>query len=541
VSVHPKRRETARDERGFTMLVTVAVMFVASLLVAGALAASNGEISLTRTNLSQQKAYYAAQAGIQVYQYNLNTNVNEWLKCPKTSSWVKVPGAGEEEYKFETLHATGGKYTECLANTQASIIQSTGSANGTFRMQATGRSGGIERSIVATFDHPGFLNYVFLSNFEVEDPSTLPAKPKNCEHYYEERKAKGYLAECPPIPFIAKDNLNGPFHTNDAVSLCSAGGEEPSFGLNSSQVVEMGEGYYQNTEYFGCGGGLEMLGKYVKGGPTLLPPETDNELLETAEYKFTGRTRIELNGTTTPNTMTVTCYCKGTNKKETKTFPKNGVVYVENETSPSCTLVYSPFSFDKDYEPSAEDPCGDVYVKGTYTESLTIASAKDVIVNGNITTTSEASSVPTGKPIGAATLGLIAQDFVRVYHPVTESGVNERNNCPSAQNQSESANALTKELGGAMTDPVIDAAILSTKNSWIVDNWACGATLGSLTVWGAIAQYWRGRVTDSTVGGYPEKIYNYDERLATLQPPSFLSPTSTGGWKIERETEPPQA
>ena len=80
---------------------------------------------------------------------------------------------------------------------------------------------------------------------------------------------------------------------------------------------------------------------------------------------------------------------------------------------------------------------------------------------------------------------------------------------------------------------------MSTKNSWIVDNFSCGASLGELIVWGAIAQDWRGRVTlgFGGNGGYPHKNYNYDERMASEQPPSFLSPTTTSGWKIQRETE----
>ena len=86
---------------------------------------------------------------------------------------------------------------------------------------------------------------------------------------------------------------------------------------------------------------------------------------------------------------------------------------------------------------------------------------------------------------------------------------------------------------------MIDAAILSTKNSFIVDNFSCGASLGELIVWGAIAQFWRGRVTKGIgEAGYPEKNYNYDERLATKQPPNFLSPNSSGGWELERETAP---
>ena len=98
--------------------------------------------------------------------------------------------------------------------------------------------------------------------------------------------------------------------------------------------------------------------------------------------------------------------------------------------------------------------------------------------------------------------------------------------------------ASRTNLAGRTTDLVIDAAILSTKNSFIVDNFCCGPRWG-IEVWGAIAQFWRGRVTEGQgEAGYPEKRYNYDERLATKQPPNFLSPNSSGGWELERETAP---
>ncbi len=59
----------------------------------------------------------------------------------------------------------------------------------------------------------------------------------------------------------------------------------------------MNEGVYTDTELNPfCGGAYTIYGKKKEKGPTLSPPPTDTELLETAEDKFTGRTRIELNG-----------------------------------------------------------------------------------------------------------------------------------------------------------------------------------------------------------------------------------------------------
>jgi Tfp pilus assembly protein PilX len=547
-------RRLAADEHGYTIFFALMVMLVSSLLAAAAFLATNEDVSLTRSYTSQQKAYYAALAGIDEYKYQLTANPNYWLTCPSSENPVTklaktpVPGNSEEEYEDTTLGANG--HALCTSGAQATIIETAGTASGTFRIESTGFSNGKKRSIVATFTHPGFLNYAWVSNFEVEDPSTFTPEPEHCAYYYNERKLIGEgkvliegkkftkeLEECPAIPFIGADEVNGPFHTNDAVSLCSEFAGSPSFGRKGHEpadVIEFDQGHYQDTLDFGCGGGLELFGKYTTGGATLYPPGTDNELLETAEAKFKGRTVIELEGATAPDTMNVTTWNFTTKKFETKTgvnVPKNGVIYVENEKT--CGIKYSPFVGDKNYEENEKEPgvsCGNVYVKGTYTESLTIAAQNDVVVIGNITTTHEGEK---GKPLENATLGLIANGFVRIYHP--ETFASSRASCSnSAVNQTT---ATDPRKWGSLTNPVVDAAILSTDHSWIVDNFMCGNPLGTLTVWGVIAQDWRGRVTEGQGGGGYLKNYNYDERLKTKQPPNFLSPTTTS-WYVTRETQP---
>jgi Tfp pilus assembly protein PilX len=538
-------RRRAQDEGGYTLIFAIVVMLVSSMLITAALASTSGDIRLTRTYTSQQKAYFAAQAGIQVYEYHLSVEPNYWLSCPKTSSAVGVPGTSDETYKYETVPATS--HATCKANEQVTIIEASSSANGTFRIKSVGESGGVKRSIVATLKHPGFLDYVFLSNYEVEDPSTIPGEPSECAHYLKEREKLGVTSKCPPVPFVPEDQLNGPFHTNDAASVCSGGGEggaAPSFGRSSSDSIEMNGGHYAYPSSFDpfCGNSPTIKGTFTEKGATLTPPETDTELLEQAEYRFEGRTVIELK----KNKLKVwTAKIPG---GEEKAFPANGVIYVENEGS--CPIKYSPFSGDTDYKEDAK--CGDVYIKGEYTASLTVGSAEDVIVIGNIETEHESS----GKPTGAATLGLIAQNFVRVFHPVKCSSFckNEREvSAPGGtcnySNQS-AKEGPPEEWGwsgfgaksgwGSQENLTIDAAILSTSHSFIVDNFLCGSSLGTLTIWGAIAQNFRGRVccakTIKPGTGYV-KDYNYDERLKTIQPPSFLTPTATSGWTIERETE----
>ncbi len=90
-----------------------------------------------------------------------------------------------------------------------------------------------------------------------------------------------------------------------------------------------------------------------------------------------------------------------------------------------------------------------------------------------------------------------------------------------------------------MSNPTIDAAILAINHSFIVDNWACGTSLGTLTVSGAIAQEYRGTVgthSGSTIVSGYAKGYSYDYELRYHQPPFFLDPVQAG-WGILQETE----
>jgi len=525
-----------QDESGFAMVFAVMLLLVSTLLVAAAITAARQDVGLTRVNSNQQRAYFAALAGVDAYKYQLSANSSYWGTCPKApvppaTEPVAVPGAKEEAYTYETLpstgHATCGEPVE-LTN----IIETANSASGTFRIKVTGKvlhskCGASEctRKIIATFSHPSFLDYAFVSNYELVDPLTVGRTTTECEHYYKERIKEA--KPCVSFPWISEDAIEGPFHTNDAADISGS----PSFGrVGNNDTIEMDEGYY--------GGTPELNGNgYKEGGPILLPPETGSELITKAEAKFKGRTVIVLKEGT-PGTMEV----KNAGKTETRNFPPNGVVAVVSGAG-ACESSDTPFfpSYTADTE------CGDVYISGKYTQSLTVIAERDVIINGNLTTTGGSAG---GEPTGTATLGLIADKYVRLYHPVKgscESGITstcKTEEIGSAQytcnqeNATTAERAATKELGVALNNPIIDAALLSTKNSWGVDNFACGKSLGTINVWGSIAEEWRGRVTCCAAGGDYVKSYKWDSRFEDDQPPEFLAPTTNSGWKIKRETQP---
>jgi len=259
-----------------------------------------------------------------------------------------------------------------------------------------------------------------------------------------------------------------------------------------------------------------------------------------SENEFSRETRLELNGSA--NTIHVVNFNKkGEEVTKTINWPKNGLIYVktpgegeEGFGEPACNWPLSgssteAYNADGKTESEEEKGCGDVYVKGTYSKALTIAAEDDLIINGNV--------YPTGlsklgaEPSGTATLGLIAGNYARVYHPVG-SGTDTSSSCKASnENESEDPNKW-----GSLSNPWIYAAILSTDHSFINDNYRCGSQLGELNVYGAIAQDYRGPVGTVGTSGY-SKDYKYDGRLAVDEPPYFLAPLKAG-WHVIRETAP---
>ena len=96
-------------------------------------------------------------------------------------------------------------------------------------------------------------------------------------------------------------------------------------------------------------------------------------------------------------------------------WPNNGVLYVDNGT----TACKGEFPTEANYDEAAA--CGNVYVSGTYSKSLTIAAARRHHRHARRSTrrSPTARPTPTSRPVDGsdATLGLIADDFVRVAPP----------------------------------------------------------------------------------------------------------------------------
>ena len=499
-------------ERGFTTVTLMGVLMVGGLLVVAGFAAVNPDISLSREDQDQKQAYGAAESGLQWYLNALSKDNNYYLKCTAvpppnateaapvnevwtgvgTRKWRKLPGE-KAEYTIELMPAPGK--AACSIPDQYSMVDQYGN----MRLRVTGRSRGEYRTVIATMRRRNFIDFIYFTDFETLDPAAYsnPATmTPRCSRYRAGRAGQG----CTEIQFTDDDDVFGPFHTNDNVLICG----DPTFGRTVRDLIEVngppGQGFVSNC----AGSTADIDGTLDQPAGTLGMPPSNQGLKNVADpaYRLLGYTVIQLNGAN----MLVRNFKKfGDNSFHTMNLPPNGVLYVENDPlQGGCTAAYDR---DNDYS-SQQAGCGDIWISGNYSADLTVAADNDIVVNGHLDRNNE-----------GLLLGLIANNFVRVYHPVS----------------SDCDNNAT----GTISNLRVQAAILALNHSFIVDNWRCGTPTGDLSVDGAIAQKFRGPVGTGSGGsistGY-RKDYEYNDRLRYREPPYFLDPVQAA-WRIARQNE----
>lgn len=510
-------RGRAAAEHGFTMVVALGVLLVTSLLLTAMFYAISGDIHIGTDNLASKRAYDAANAGVQAYLYQMNQNPNYWETCTNDtqSTAVTVPGSADgESYTFQPIYANGN--TSCTSNVINSLVDST---TGSIRLVFTGSAGAnpvVQRAIVVSFRMDSPLDFLWYTHFEAVDDG-IPGFA-DCGVFYR----NGRDPNC-NIVWISADTMNGPSYTDDQY-LINTGGS-PTFGRTAADKIESSAPGTTAADI--CSGdtcqNANFQGTPVYNAKPIPTPSDNSELLTDAQNYgnvYSGTTTIQLNGTTA---SVRTCATSTVCTTATINLTQQPIIYVNNASG--CTpAAYTPFGVT--YPTTASGyfyGCsGDVYVSGNYTTPVTIGAANNVIIAGSLTTSADSS----GNPTGGATLGLVANEFVRVMHGI--NGTDSSGGCSTTNNTNQT-----------LTNPTIDAAILALNHSFIVDNYNCGGSDGTLSVHGAIAQYFRGPVgqvsgTGGVANGYA-KNYNYDDRLANILPP-YLFDISDSGWHISRET-----
>ncbi|MGH2885274.1 MAG: hypothetical protein ACRDPA_21655, partial [Solirubrobacteraceae bacterium] len=480
---------------------------------AASFAAINNDLPLTANDSLQKEADAAAQAGVQNYLFALDQDSEFWTQCvPTGSTWINnagatplksrpVSGSSTESYAVELLPAAGqNTYTQCsTANPVASMIQSSGTGAGTIRIRSTGYAGTVKRTVVANLREQSFLDYEYFTEYETSDPllqvayayqetgdttieppdlCALEQPPiRNCGSNYTQALS-GAAQQCaqyrypPPagivstagydryttpfygnnycdqIQFAPQDVINGPFHSNDQVLVCGGA----TFGRTRADNVEFGgpsPGYVE-VGGSGCNGLPNIKGTAVTAS-ILTPPPSNGSLKTIAAPAdtFTGTTCVTLTAAaitySQPNATYPSCFTPGIPTTSIG-YPANGVLYVSNG---SCALSYDV----ENPSYTGNTGCGTVYVKGIDGPPLTIAAENDIVIDGNLTYNDTSASM----------LGLIANNFIRVYHPVGSQ--------PLGTNSGACSTSMSNSPDPLRNGVTIDAMLLSLQHSFDVDQY----------------------------------------------------------------------
>jgi hypothetical protein len=594
------RIDRVRGEEGFALAVVIGIAAVLFVVTMGALSYSVSALTKAGTDVNGEAATAAAYAGVSDYEARL-TNDNTYQKygdptapfstlTNSTSLVLPPPNADGTPGNPAFGWGVNGTWAAVPGSTSNAAFRyevdnSDYAAQGIIRILATGRSGNQTRSFIANVRQNGFLNYLYFTDFETQDPSLIGVTPTStCAKYYPARNENtcGGL-----IQFTSGETVNGPIDSNDALDICG--------GTFNGTITS---NYATAPYYINCGAAVDGSGKPIKPvyGPKLTMPatntamknETRGDLTSSTVPRpgclYTGPTSIVFNsngtmtvrspwskymnttganaaGATTGMATVPANFCGtagsatgdlGSPAGQTIAVPTQNLIFVQ--TVP--TIVG-----DANYWASNASPTGAACVTNGndlgYPLSTTTGTGNSQVVTTETTVRSPAGTNYYGCRSGDAfvqgtlsgqvtvaadnyvwitgdlvynnlssdILGLVGQNAVWVWNPAGTTKVGNGN----------TSSVTTLLTDGGRT---IDAAIMSVSHTFQVQNYNAYSTnnpnpnvngRGTLTVLGAIAQEFRGTVggtVNGTAVGY-SKQYSYDTRLRNIAPPKFLQAVST--------------
>lgn len=569
------------DDRGVALPIVMVLGLVMAMLVGTSLTAVSSGLTVADRTQDSTGALDAAYAGVQEYSARLSADstyqtygnslstftiashstvtastTNPAFGVGANGTWATVPGSsGTAAYRYEVDNS--GYATTGLVN-----------------IRSTGRVGTVARSLVAQLRQTGFTNYLYFTDYEALDP--LISGRQDCvAHIWD----PAHPDSCQVIQFGPNDTIQGPAHSNDTLTICGTTFRGAVTSSSPETPIASTPDNCTSTATYAVGGGVTY-------SPTLAMPPSNSTMQVFAASSgclYTGPTQITYNsdGTMTvrspwtkqtePSNSTSTTPPKCGAPKElqstagaTVSVLSNSLLFVQDVPTDSSNPNYTstskanwPANFtclDSSGSNAAADSAssagwkfgtvqypranevppspassvtsfstsppaygcrsGDLYVSGMVQGVTTAAASNYVYVVGDLKYSSRTTDV----------LGLVGNSAVLVWNPMSAT--------VTTKNQQ-----TTVTYSPILTDSgrEIDAAILSVQHTFQVQNYDRGTARGTLTVFGSIAQKFRGVVASALVSsngtitsttGYFTKNYQYDSRLASVVPPYFLAPAS---------------
>ncbi len=587
VESHESSARRPRDV-GSSLLLVLVTMTILSTMVTVGLKQTLGTTRFADTSADWKQALEAAESGVDDYLARLNRDDGYWQSGPSRGAdcgnvalkgdpavtgtvsscgwgagtplgWRKVVGSKDAEFHYDV------------------DVRDT-AVDGTVKLRSTGRVKGRTRTLEVTLRRGGFGEFLYYTVYETLDPADERVYGVNdtkaqteCSRYYWGSPSRTDYCDPGDINFVTGDKINGPMHTNDAMLISGNPRFQGTTTTSYSACYPLNGVPRPATSCYRKNGSTNPT--FVKGisyrGEITLPTSIgDLRQYVTAGSTpaaslgclYTGPTRIVFNPAPT-GTPTMRVWSKWSGRTGGPTLnpgcgsaadlqstagasvnvPQNKVIMVQDVPSTQKTTNRPPsgacatgsigdgLPIANDYNATlAEAECyyGTLFVEGTLKGRVTMSADNNIVITNNLQY--------QGGENGTDVLGLIASNSVKIYHPV-------RQTCTETDSRGRCTRYSYTNLtykSAVLTNVTLHAAVLTLQHSFGVQSYQYGAKLGTLKVFGSLAQRFRGPVGLTGSAGYL-KDYNYDSRLRYAPPPYFLDPVQSGwGLKVFGEVPP---
>ena len=564
-------RSLRRRDEGIVLPAVIGIGIVIPLVVFTGAAISTSGATKYLTEGNSSNAMQAAYAGAADYQSRLTNNNSYWqfgATTPFTGTSTYQQGTGSNPAfgttagdTWATVNGSGG--TESY---RYEVNNSKFASTGAVQLRVTGRSGNQTRSLVATVRGTGFIDYLYFTDYESQNPA-LSGETQNpywnglCLSVHLTDPSYNANSACNPVQFRSGDLLAGPIRTNDEFTICGA-------TFNQTVQSTAPDGVYNNASS-SCAaptfGQASATSPQPKNAGTLLLPQTNGNMAQAARSDinaspgclYTGPTSITFNGdgteqivspwsratqislnsdgVTYSGTMASACGSSAALKSSAgaKVSLSSNLIFVQavsgdtanpnywaTGTYPTTTngaIVCSKTTTNKNVSTttygnglisplSQNYPGNNEYVGpagNTSTSSPYYCRNGDAFVSGQFNGALTIGAESNLYVVGAITYKDSTNDILGLVGQTSVSVWNPVS-CSSYSGSSCSTNlgASTLLRNASGSNMTISAAIASNKGTFTVQNYAYGAQLGTLTVVGSIAQEWRGAVGVSYGGSY---------------------------------------
>ncbi|HEY4267021.1 MAG TPA: hypothetical protein VGM94_02405 [Galbitalea sp.] len=562
-------RMRERPDEGFAMIMVLGIGMVMLILALAAIGLSVSNLQKSKGDSDFAAAESAAYAGISDYEARLANN-NSYYLFGNSSSTFSPTGSVSAPQTTNPAFGLGATGTWATVPSSVGLSKayfryevdnSKYNSTGIIRLRSTGKVGTSLRTVIANVKQHGFVDFMYYTKYELGDPQQTNT---SCVPTYDWQV--NHSSSCSEIQFAPNDVINGPVHSNDTIKICG------STFTGAFSTSDPNPPFYNSVS--GCSAPHFNPNSPPTHSATLDPPPTNAQMRQevrsdlptvadpgclytgptsvifnksgtmTVRSPFTKATEVAANTSTgllTVGSTPAKCGVPGTatgslgsSGGATISVLNSNLIFVQdvpttagdpnawgatsypsgftcNSTSTLSGWTFGPLAFPMANERTpAASPVnygcrkGDIYTQnaagatGGMHGTMTMTADNYIYITGDLTYANSLTDM----------LGLVGNNTIWVWNPFNSSG----------------SPLLPK-------DRTIDAAILSINHTFQVENYSLGSDdRGTLSVFGAIAQTFRGAVGQSSNGnsitqGYT-KNYNYDGRLQYEAPPKFLSPVA---------------